>query len=125
MRITKRSCVPSKENLKFTIGARITKVTLQLAGDLRSIFSQKWVCGACWCEFLMKKAFPWLNRSFQTNFKFAVIINRCATLRAMQVAPLAACEFSALRQIQLVCAVPVATLCIFAMILVPCTFMYV
>jgi hypothetical protein len=30
------------------------------------------VCGAWWCDHLMKKGFPLVNRSFQTNFKFAV-----------------------------------------------------
>jgi hypothetical protein len=58
-RISKRSCGPSKEDLKFTIEARNYKITLQLTGDLRSICVQKCVCvvhGGV--TFLMKKAFP-------------------------------------------------------------------
>jgi hypothetical protein len=38
--------VGSKENLKQW-ELEITKITLQLADDLRSICVQKWVCGAC------------------------------------------------------------------------------
>jgi hypothetical protein len=69
--------------------------------------------------FWWKMLSTWSNRSFQTNFKFAVIINYVARRCS---APLARCEFSALSSNFSLCAVPVATLCVFAMILVPCTF---
>jgi hypothetical protein len=77
-----------------------------LAGDLCSICVQKWVRGAWWCDHLMKNGFP----PWQTNFKFAVSL---IALRAMQAAPLARCESSALSFKFSLCAVPVATLCVF------------
>jgi hypothetical protein len=52
----------SKENLKFTIGAQITKTTLQLAGNLRSICVQKWVHGGV--TIWWKMLFHWFNQSF-------------------------------------------------------------
>jgi hypothetical protein len=84
----------------------------EIGGDLRSICVQKWVCGAWWCGLLKlfdEKSSPIdpINHSFQTNFKFAVI---------MQTALLAR-----FRQIQLVCSASGST-CVFAMILVPFTF---
>jgi hypothetical protein len=49
---------PPKKTKNSRSELEITKITLQLAGDLRSICVQKWVCGARWCDLLLKKALP-------------------------------------------------------------------
>jgi hypothetical protein len=76
-----------------------------------------------WCTvvspFDEKGPSPWSNRSFQTNFTFAVSL---IALRAMRAAPLARCDFSSLSFKFSLCAVPGATLCVFVAILIPCTF---
>jgi hypothetical protein len=43
--------------------------------DLRSVRVQKWVCGALWCDFLMKNAFP-LVQSFVSNPQWSLIAFR-------------------------------------------------
>jgi hypothetical protein len=83
----------------------ITKITLELTGDLRSIACRSGYVVHGSATIWWKEDFPWSDRSFQTNFKFAVSL---IALRAMRAAPLTRCEFSALSFKFSLCAVPKA-----------------
>jgi hypothetical protein len=63
MRTKKRSCGPSKGNLKFT---KLQKLHCNWPAI---------------CARLRKRLSPWSNRSLQTNFKSAVIINYVRSTR--------------------------------------------
>jgi hypothetical protein len=87
-----------------------------LAYNLRSICVQKWMCGAWSCDLLMKNAFPLgpIVRFKQiSKSQSSLITLRAVTRHARGATRALSSNFS-------LCAVPVV--CVFVMILVPCTF---